>query len=60
MRSEHEEAEDIAALLVRERLKACIKAGANEPDRSFCRSSWKSVGFYLQTPERELVTTWRR
>lgn len=60
MKSELEEAESVAALLVQARLRACVKAGANEPDRSLCRSSWKSVGFYLPQKERELVTTWRR
>lgn len=60
MNTEREQTDDLAALLLRARLQACIKAGVNEPDKSACRTSWKSVGFFLPTKPRQLVTTWRR
>lgn len=60
MKTEREQTDDLAALLIRARLEACIKAGVNEPDRSACRSSWQAVGFYLPPKKYNLVTTWRR
>lgn len=41
-----------------------IEAGKNEPDHSNCRSSWKTIGFYLphKTPKgctTVIRTEWR-